>query len=169
VNKHMKKIYLAGGCFWGVEGYFNQLKGVVDTTVGYIDGNKKNPTYQEVCSGTATHAEAMEILFDEQVISLEKVLEHFFRIIDPFSRNRQGHDIGRQYRTGIYYVEPSDKEVILDYMAAYFKDQLKRVQTEVKVSLDFEPAELYHQDYLKKNPGGYCHVNLNLAKPEEKK
>lgn len=165
----MKKITLAGGCFWGVEGYFAQLKGVMDTTVGYIDGNKKNPTYQEVCSGKATHAEAMEVFYDEQLITLEKMLEHFFRIIDPFSRNRQGHDIGRQYRTGIYYENEEDKNVILAYMKDYFKDDLKRVQTEVKMSLDFESAELYHQDYLKKNPGGYCHVDLNLAKPEEKK
>lgn len=165
----MKKITLAGGCFWGVEGYFAQLKGVMDTTVGYIDGNKKNPTYQEVCSGIATHAEAMEVFYDEQLITLEKMLEHFFRIIDPFSRNRQGHDIGRQYRTGVYYDNEEDKEIILSYMRDYFKDDLKRVQTEVKMSLDFESAELYHQDYLKKNPGGYCHVDLNLAKPEEKK
>lgn len=165
----MKKIYLAGGCFWGVEGYFNQLKGVSDTTVGYIDGNDKKPTYELVCSGIATHAEAIEVVYDEQVITLDKILEHFFRIIDPFSRNRQGHDIGRQYRTGIYYVDPQDKTVVESYLASYFKKDLKRVQTEVKENLDFEPAEAYHQDYLKKNPGGYCHVDLNLAKPEEKK
>lgn len=165
----MKKIILAGGCFWGVEGYFAQLKGVHDTTVGYIDGNKKNPTYKEVCSGAATHAEAMEVYYDENIISLEKVLEHFFRIIDPFSRNRQGHDIGRQYRTGIYFEDESDQEIILSYMNNLFGEQMKRVQTEVKKNIDFEPAETYHQDYLKKNPGGYCHVDLDLAKPEEKK
>jgi len=165
----MKKIVLAGGCFWGVEGYFSQLKGVLDTTVGYIDGNKKNPTYQEVCSGVATHTEAMEVVYDESIMTLEKILEHFFRIIDPFSRNRQGHDIGRQYRTGIYYEDEQDKLLVETYMATYFQERLKRVQTEVKKSLDFEPAETYHQDYLKKNPGGYCHVDLNLAKPEEKK
>ena len=165
----MKKITLAGGCFWGVEGYFNQLKGILDTTVGYIDGNKKNPTYKEVCDGTATHAEAMEVFYDEKIIGLEKILEHFFRIIDPFSKNRQGHDVGRQYRTGIYYNDVKDKEVVLNFMKNMFKDDLKRVQTEVKENLDFEAAEVYHQDYLKKNPGGYCHVDLNLAKPEEKK
>ncbi|HAX02102.1 MAG: peptide-methionine (S)-S-oxide reductase [Tenericutes bacterium GWC2_34_14] len=165
----MKKITLAGGCFWGVEGYFDQLKGVLDTTVGYIDGNKKNPTYKEVCSGAATHAEAMEVFYDENVIKLDMVLEHFFRIIDPFSRNRQGHDIGRQYRTGIYYDVEEDKEKVLSFMQNMFGPDLKRVQTEVKQNLDFEAAETYHQDYLKKNPGGYCHVDLNLAKPEEKK
>ena len=165
----MKKITLAGGCFWGVEGYFQQLKGVHDTTVGYIDGNKKNPTYREVCSGIATHAEAMEVHYDEKIISLDKILDHFFRIIDPFSKNRQGHDIGRQYRTGIYYTDDTEKQFILDYMKHMFGDNLKRVQTEVKMALDFESAEEYHQDYLKKNPGGYCHVDLNLAKLEEKK
>lgn len=165
----MKKIILAGGCFWGVEGYFQQLKGVMDTSVGYIDGNKKNPTYREVCDGTATHAEAMEVTYDPSLISLEGVLDHFFRIIDPFSRNRQGHDIGRQYRTGIYFDDASDEPVIKAFMQSLFKDQLKRVQTEVKKNLDYELAETYHQDYLKKNPGGYCHVDMNLAKPEEKK
>lgn len=165
----MKKIILAGGCFWGVEGYFQQLKGILETTVGYIDGNKKNPTYKEVCSGIATHAEAMEVVYDEKIMKLEQILEYFFRIIDPFSKNRQGHDIGKQYRTGIYFIETSDEAKIHAYMNDYFKDQLLKVQTEVKPSIDFESAEEYHQDYLKKNPTGYCHVDLNLAKPEEKK
>lgn len=165
----MKKIVLAGGCFWGVEGYFDQLKGVIETSTGYVDGNKKHPTYQEVCQGTATHAEAIELTYDEEVISLETVLDHFFRIIDPFSRNRQGHDIGRQYRTGIYYTDLKDLDAIHHFMKDYFKDNLSRVQTEVKLNIDYELAEAYHQDYLKKNPGGYCHVDMNLAKPEEKK
>lgn len=165
----MKKIVLAGGCFWGVEGYFDQLKGVIEASTGYVDGNKKNPTYQEVCQGVATHAEAIELSYDEQVISLPTVLDHFFRIIDPFSKNRQGHDIGRQYRTGIYYTDPKDLDTIHDFMKNYFKENLSRVQTEVKLNIDYELAEAYHQDYLKKNPGGYCHVDMNLAKPEEKK
>lgn len=165
----MKKIILAGGCFWGVEAYFNQLKGVLETSVGYIDGNKKNPTYKEVCDGRATHAEAIEVIYDEKVITLEKVLEQFFRIIDPFSRNRQGHDIGRQYRTGIYYENEDDKTKALNYMEAVFGKDLPRVATEVKKSLDYELAEEYHQDYLKKNPGGYCHIDMGLAKKEEVK
>jgi len=165
----MKKIVLAGGCFWGVEGYFDQLKGILDTSTGYVDGNKKHPTYQEVCNGTATHTEAIEVTYDPLEISLETILDHFFRIIDPFSKNRQGNDIGRQYRTGIYYDLESDLKNIEDFMASYFKQDLKRVQTEVKKNLDYELAEAYHQDYLKKNPGGYCHINMNLAKPEEKK
>lgn len=165
----MKKITLAGGCFWGVEGYFAQLKGILDTTVGYIDGNKKNPTYREVCDGVASHAEAMELIYDEHLISIEKILEHFFRIIDPFSKYRQGHDIGKQYRTGIYFETEEDQKKIDEYMKNYFGAEFQRVKTDVKKAVDFESAEEYHQDYLKKNPHGYCHVDLNLARPEEKK
>jgi peptide-methionine (S)-S-oxide reductase len=165
----MKKIVLAGGCFWGVQEYFDRLVGVLSTNVGYIDGNKRNPTYQEVCNGVATHTEAMEVTYDENLTSLEKLLEHFFRIINPFSRNKQGNDIGRQYRSGIYYSDKNDEEIVLSFMKKYFLDDLKKVQTEVKENLDYDLAEKYHQDYLKKNPGGYCHVNMNLAKKEEVK
>jgi peptide-methionine (S)-S-oxide reductase len=165
----MKKIVLAGGCFWGVEGYFDQLKGVLDTSTGYVDGNKNNPTYKEVCNGIATHAEAIEVTYDESVTSLETLLDHFFRIINPFSLNRQGHDIGRQYRTGIYYIDPEDATRIIDFMNQHFGLDIKKVRTEVKLCLDYELAEEYHQDYLKKNPNGYCHVDMGLAAPEEKK
>jgi peptide-methionine (S)-S-oxide reductase len=165
----MKKIVLAGGCFWGVEGYFDQLKGVLDTSTGYVDGNKNNPTYKEVCNGIATHAEAIEVTYDESLTSLETLLDHFFRIINPFSLNRQGHDIGRQYRTGIYYIDPEDATRIIDFMNQHFGLDIKKVRTEVKLCLDYELAEEYHQDYLKKNPNGYCHVDMGLAAPEEKK
>ena len=165
----MNEIVLAGGCFWGVQGYLDQLKGVIKTSTGYVDGNKKHPTYEEVCQGLATHTEAVEVTYDESVISLEQLLDHFFRIIDPFSRNRQGHDIGRQYRTGIYYTNIEDEAHIHQFMASYFGKDLSRVQTQIKRNLDYALAEAYHQDYLKKNPKGYCHVDMNLAKPEEKK
>jgi peptide-methionine (S)-S-oxide reductase len=165
----MKTIILAGGCFWGVEAYFAQLKGVIETSTGYVDGNKKNPTYKEVCNGTATHAEAVRIVYDETVISLEKVLEQFFRIINPYTKNRQGHDIGRQYRSGIYYDDIHDLVPIKNFMKEYFKDLLYRVQTEVKANNDYELAEAYHQEYLKKNPDGYCHVDLTVAKKDEVK
>lgn len=165
----MKSIVLAGGCFWGVEAYFAQLKGVIETSTGYVDGNKKNPTYKEVCDGIATHAEAVKIVYDEAIITLEQVLEQFFRIINPYSKNRQGHDIGRQYRTGIYYDDESDLPLIKKFMSDYFKDLIYRVQTEVKANLDYELAEAYHQEYLKKNPGGYCHIDLGLAKKDEVK
>ena len=165
----MKSIVLAGGCFWGVEAYFAQLKGVIDTSVGYVDGNKKNPTYKEVCDGIASHAEACQVFYDEQVIGLDQILDQFFRIINPFSLNRQGHDIGKQYRSGIYLDDVNDQEAVESFMKDYFKEDLKRVQTKIKPNLDYELAEAYHQDYLKKNPGGYCHVNLGLAKKEELK
>ena len=105
----MKKIVLAGGCFWGVEAYFAQLKGVLDTSVGYVDGNMKNPTYDDVCHGIATHAEACMITYDPTVISLNQVLDQFFRIINPFSLNKQGHDVGKQYRSGIYFIDKEDE------------------------------------------------------------
>ncbi|MDI6452036.1 peptide-methionine (S)-S-oxide reductase MsrA [Peloplasma aerotolerans] len=163
----MKSIVLGGGCFWGVEAYFKQLKGVVETSVGYVDGNKRNPTYQEVCGGVASHTEACQIFYDENIIKLENVLEQFFRIIDPFVRNRQGHDIGRQYRSGIYFDYEEDENKIVEYIKNHFGKDYDRVQTEVKKNVDYDLAEPYHQDYLKKNPGGYCHVDLNLAKKEE--
>jgi peptide-methionine (S)-S-oxide reductase len=165
----MKTIILAGGCFWGVEAYFQQLKGVLETSTGYVDGNKKHPTYKEVCDGTATHAEAVRIVYDETIITLEKVLDQFFRIINPYTKNRQGHDIGKQYRTGIYYDDDNDLVLIKNFMTSYFKDLIYRVQTEVKPNLDYELAEAYHQEYLKKNPGGYCHIDLGLAKKDEVK
>lgn len=165
----MKKIVLAGGCFWGVEAYFAQLKGVLDTSVGYVDGNMKNPTYDDVCHGIATHAEACMITYDPTVISLNQVLDHFFRIINPFSLNKQGHDVGKQYRSGIYFIDKEDEPKVIEFMKDYFKNDYAKVQTKVKPCLDYDDAENYHQDYLVKNPGGYCHVNLGLAKKEEKK
>ncbi len=165
----MKQICLAGGCFWGVEAYFSQLKGVLETSVGYVDGNMKNPSYKQVCDGFATHTEACMVTYDESILKLKDVLDHFFRIINPFSINRQGHDVGRQYRSGIYVIDPEDEPLIHHFMAAYFKEELKKDQTKVKPCLDYDLAETYHHDYLKKNPGGYCHVNLGLAKPEERK
>ena len=108
----MKKIILAGGCFWGVEAYFKRLKGVLSTRVGYTDGFTMNPTYEEVCAQNTNHVEACEIYYDEQVISLERLLEHLFKIIDPTSLNKQGGDVGVQYRTGIYYDDEALRPVI---------------------------------------------------------
>jgi len=163
----MKKIVLAGGCFWGVQEYFDRLIGVKKTSVGYIDGNKRNPSYQEVCNGIATHTEAMEITYDENETQLTTLLDHFFRIINPFSRFRQGNDIGKQYRTGIYFESKDDEIMIIEFMKKYFLDDYSKVQTEVKENKDYDLAEEYHQDYLKKNKGGYCHVDMGLAKKEE--
>jgi peptide-methionine (S)-S-oxide reductase len=165
----MKELYVAGGCFWGVEAYFKQLKGIVKTSVGYIDGNMNQPTYEMVCDGRASHAEACYLSYDPNEISLESICEHLFRISNPFSKFRQGNDVGRQYRTGIYYVDDDDEMMIKNFMKSYFKDEYSRVQTEVKKALDYALAETYHQNYLDKNPHGYCHVNLGLAKEDERK
>ena len=163
----MKEIILAGGCFWGVEAYFQRLNGVIKTEVGYTDGVSENPTYKEVCSGTTNHTEACKIEYDETVITLEKILEHFFRIIDPTSLNRQGHDIGTQYRTGVFYNNLEDKEIIEKFIENKKSEYSNPIVVDVKEEKRFWNAEEYHQNYLIKNPGGYCHVNLDIIKPDE--
>ena len=161
-----KVIYIAGGCFWGVEAYYQLLKGVVSTRVGYANGDKENPTYQELKQHLVTHAETLRLIYDDSIISLEKILEHFLRFVDPYSIDKQGHDEGHQYRSGVYYVNDEDKDVILDYFDKHLE---KGYMIEVKRLENFYDAEEYHQDYLKKNPGGYCHVNLGLVGENEKK
>ena len=157
----MSHVILAGGCFWGVEAYFKSLKGVLETSVGYIDGNKRNPSYQEVCHGIATHAEAVELYYDENHITLEQILEHFLRFVDPFSINRQGHDIGVQYRSGVYVDQAEDIDRVNKFLKAYFEKDFDKVQIKVKIKNDYDLAETYHQKYLDKNPSDYCHVDLN--------
>ncbi len=164
-----KRIVLAGGCFWGVEAYFKQLKGVIKTSVGYVNGNIANPTYEDLCNHRATHAEACEIIYENSVLSLSDLLKHLFRFIDPFSINRQGHDIGLQYRTGIYYQTEDDYLEAKQFIDQIQKNTIRKVQVEIKEETKYYLAETYHQDYLDKNPGGYCHVDLGLVKKEEKK
>jgi len=165
----MKTIYLAGGCFWGVEAYYKKLKGVTDTQVGYANGNYPNPTYHEVCDEKATHAEAVKVIFNEKQITLEKLLEHLFRIIDPTSVNKQGHDEGIQYRTGVYFENKEDETVARKYVQLRQKDYRKPIALEIQPLRGFYDAETYHQDYLDKNPNGYCHVDFRVLRPEEKK
>ena len=160
----MKTIYLAGGCFWGVEAYFQMLKGVRKTEVGYANGNTKNPKYEDLKKGIATHAETVKIEYDENIISLEKLLEHFLRFVDPYSVDKQAEDVGHQYRSGVY----GDKADIIK-AKAYFDKVLKdNYKIELLELVNYYKAEEYHQDYLTKNPKGYCHVNLGLIKDEEK-
>ena len=157
----MKEIYLAGGCFWGVEEYFSRLDGVVETSVGYANGHKENPSYKQVCTGTTGHAETTYIKYDDR-ITLEEVLNKFFRIINPTLLNRQGGDIGNQYRTGVYYVNADDKPII----DRIIKDEQEKytvpIVTEVLPLSSYYLAEEYHQKYLKKNPGGHCHIDMSL-------
>ncbi len=157
----MKQITFAGGCFWGVEAYFKQLEGVLDTRVGYADGTKENPTYEEVCQG-AGHTEAVEITYDETLLPLRTLLKHFFTIIDPTLVNRQGPDIGIQYRSGIYRYAPSDEPVIDHFIKEEGKKYTKPIRVAVKKDTPFFAAEDYHQDYLDKHPGGHCHIDLSL-------
>ncbi len=151
------KIYLAGGCFWGVESYFKKVPGVISTRTGYANGLSDDTNYDRLKE--TMHAEAVEILYNAHAIKLAELLDRFFRIIDPFSVNRQGNDVGTQYRSGIYYTDEYSKtiaEKTLEVQERYFD---KKVAVTAEPLQNFVPAEEYHQDYLSKNPGGYCHIN----------
>lgn len=162
----MKTIYFAGGCFWGVERFFQQAKGVISTKVGYANGTKENPHYEDLKFGLDDASETVEIKYDELTVSLEKLLELYLRVIDPYSLNKQGEDEGIQYRTGVYYLNENDKVVIEEY----FKKNLSNThKIEIFPLNKFYPAEEYHQNYLIKNPNGYCHINMAKLKAEEKK
>lgn len=163
----MKTIYLAGGCFWGTQKFLDQFPGVLETETGYANGSTENPSYRDVCGGSG-HAETVRVVYDESVLSLDKLLDYYFMSIDPLSVNRQGEDIGVQYRTGIYY---EDDSLLPDIQKAWDR---KAAQAGQKLAVEvlpldrFWPAEEYHQKYLDRNPGGYCHIPfklLHLAKP----
>ncbi len=155
----------AAGCFWGTEGYFRALKGVLSTTVGYTGGTTENPDYKAVCTGTTGHAEAIKILFDPEKISYRDLLRHFFRMHDPTTRNRQGGDIGTQYRSEVFCMdEEQHVEATTLIQELDNSDEWPNpIVTELSRADVFYSAEEYHQKYLEKNPGGYCHVNLSLA------
>lgn len=155
----IKEIYLAGGCFWGVEAYFKEIDGVLDTEVGYANGKSDQTNYQEI--KFTDHAETVEIKYDDEKISLEKILEYLYYIIDPFSIDKQGNDRGRQYRTGIYSKNEDDLEMAKNFLDKKQEKEDKEIKVEVEKLKNFVIAEDYHQDYLEKNPTGYCHINLN--------
>lgn len=155
------EIYLAGGCFWGVEAYFSRLKGITKTEVGYANGEIEDPTYEEVCIGQTGYAEAVYVQYDAEIISLEDLLFHFFEIIDPTTLNRQSLDTGSQYRSGIYYTNDDDIDIIKIVMHDEQKKYQKPIVTEVKKLKNYYKAEEYHQKYLDKNPNGYCHIDLS--------
>ncbi|MDA3056920.1 peptide-methionine (R)-S-oxide reductase MsrB [Campylobacter sp. VBCF_05 NA6] len=160
-NQNLKEIYLAGGCFWGMEGYFRRVKGVASSEVGYANGNSEKTDYYSLKN--TGHAETLKIKFDENVVAFAEILEHFFRVIDPVSVDKQGNDVGRQYRTGIYYTNESDKEFLQNFIALKQKKYKEKIAVEVAVLKNYARAEEYHQNYLGKNPNGYCHIDLNLA------
>lgn len=158
----MSEIYLAGGCFWGTEKYFSSINGVLSTEVGYANGNTNNPTYEEVCYKNTGHAEAVHVVYDSAIITLAFLLDQYYEVIDPVSVNRQGGDYGTQYRTGIYYVDGEDQEIIMHSIARLQEKYDSPIAIEVEQLHNFTSAEDYHQKYLDKNPGGYCHISKDM-------
>ncbi|MCF0148510.1 MAG: peptide-methionine (S)-S-oxide reductase MsrA [Clostridium sp.] len=156
----MKKIVLAGGCFWGVEEFLSRINGVISTEVGYANGRTENPTYEDVCYKNTYFAEVCLVEYDENILSLENLLKEYWSIVDPTALNRQGPDVGSQYRTGIFYLDESDLDTILKSKEENQKNYDKKIVTEVVPLVNYYKAEEYHQKYLKKNPNGYCHIKL---------
>lgn len=158
----MAEIYLAGGCFWGLEKYLQSIRGVQSTEVGYANGRTHNPTYEQVCHDHTGHAETVKVVYDPARIPLEFLLSLFFEAIDPTAVNRQGNDVGEQYRTGIYYTDSTDIPNIERALKRLQKKIGKPVAIELRLLENFTKAEEYHQKYLDKNPGGYCHIHPGM-------
>lgn len=164
----MKTIYLAGGCFWGMQRFFDQFGGVLKTEVGYANGPDKAPSYEEVCRSSG-HAETVRIDYDETRLSLAGLLDLYFTVIDPLSVNRQGEDSGVQYRTGIFY---TDEAQLPEIRAVYDREEEKagrKLAVLLEPLRNFFSAEEYHQKYLEKNPGGYCHIPQKFFHMEDEK
>jgi peptide-methionine (S)-S-oxide reductase len=157
----LKKIVLAGGCFWGVEEFISRIPGVVSTEVGYANGRTLNPTYEDICYKNTYFAEVCYVTYDENKLSLNSLLNKFWSIINPTTLNRQGPDVGSQYRSGIYYIDEADLDIILKSKEELQQSYDKKIVTEVEPLENYYTAEEYHQKYLKKNPGGYCHIKLD--------
>ncbi|MBD5219887.1 MAG: peptide-methionine (R)-S-oxide reductase MsrB [Bacteroidales bacterium] len=158
----MKCIYLAGGCFWGTAHLFSLVPGVSSATAGYANSVVPDPTYQMVCTGATGAAETVQVTYDPDAVGLTDLLMLYFKSIDPTAVNRQGNDRGTQYRTGIYYTDAADAEVVDTMLAALQRRYSTPLAVESGFLKNFYPAEDYHQDYLVKNPGGYCHVDAAL-------
>ena len=158
IKQNTKEIYLAGGCFWGTEKYLSLIPGVIKTDVGYANGNTKNPSYEEVCYDDTGHAETVHVVYEPSKIRLSYLLSLFYNVIDPTSLNRQGGDVGTQYRTGIYYVDPYDEEVINNSINTLQSSYKEKVVIEIMPLKNYYSAEEYHQKYLDKNINGYCHI-----------
>lgn len=163
-----KEIYLAGGCFWGTEKYLENIPGVLSTEVGYANGDTENPTYEEVCRKNTGHAEAVKVEYDDNKIGLPFILDLYYDVINPISKNRQGGDIGTQYRTGIYFTDEKDEEAILASIDKLQKGYKEKIAIEVEPLDNYYKAEEYHQKYLDKNPGGYCHIGVDKFEKAEK-
>lgn len=152
------ELYLAGGCFWGLQAFLDSQPGVLETEVGYVNGTTPHPSYEEVCTGDTGYAEAVRVVYAPTKLPLPALLELYALAIDPFSRNRQGNDCGSQYRTGVYYVNPGDRATIAAWRERLGAENGRDVAVETEPLIVFVPAEAYHQQYLRKHPGGYCHI-----------
>lgn len=161
-KSELKTIYLAGGCFWGLEAYMEKIYGIANVVSGYANGNSENPSYEDVIKNSG-HAETVKVDYDPQKISLEKIIDYYLRVVDPTSLNKQGNDVGQQYRSGIYFTDEKEKDIISNKLKNEQSRYDKKIVVEVLKLNNFYMAEDYHQDYLKKNPHGYCHIDLNKA------
>ena len=161
-GKNIKEIYFAGGCFWGTEHLFQLVRGVVDTEVGYANGKIKNPTYEQVISQTTGFAEAVKVRYDADQVNLPLLINLFFKSIDPTTIDRQGNDRGDNYRSGIYSTDAATEVIVKTEVAKLAKNYDRPVVVETIPLKNFYKAEDYHQDYLDKNPGGYCHIPLSV-------
>ncbi len=159
----LKEIHLAGGCFWGLESYMSRIYGVKDVSSGYANGTTENPTYQDVTGNDSGHAETVKVVYDAKRVDLDTLLRYYLRVVDPISINKQGNDVGKQYRTGIYYKTEAEKVVIERRLARLQQDYQQTIAIEVAPLDNFYLAEEYHQDYLEKNPAGYCHIDLTAV------
>ncbi|WP_018143837.1 peptide-methionine (R)-S-oxide reductase MsrB [Alloscardovia criceti] len=169
-------VYLAGGCFWGIEEYFRKVKGITGLRVGYANSTVENPSYEEVCAGGTDAVEALEIHYNPEVVSLRVLTLLFLDVIDPWSCDRQGHDTGRQYRTGLYLsgdaaLKQAQRATFEKALAQLENREQRKSAVEIEDLVNFYPAEDYHQDYLVKNPDGYCHISVQamLRVPERQK
>ncbi len=160
-EENLMDIYLAGGCFWGVEAYMARVPGVADVTSGYANGKTETPSYHDVCYNDTGHAETVHVKYDASISLLESLLDYYFNIINPTSLNKQGNDEGTQYRTGIYYVNAADKPIIDAFIQEKQMQYSSPIVVEVQPLESYYLAEDYHQDYLEKNPNGYCHVDFS--------
>lgn len=173
--KTIREIYFAGGCFWGTEHFFKQVRGVESTEVGYANGFTKNPTYKEVYTDQTGFTEVVKVSYNTDEISLSLLIDLFFKTIDPTSLNKQGNDVGTRYRTGIYYNTEEEQNLITKKINQIKKMYQKDIVVENLPLQNYYPAEEYHQDYLEKNPTGYCHIDFQLfqmakvANPKKKK
>ncbi len=165
MERSTERATFAAGCFWGVEAYFGRVQGVVRTTAGYSGGTTRNPSYEQVCGGGTGHAESVLVEYDPSIVSYERLLYHFWKIHDPTQVDRQGNDVGSQYRSAIFTYSEEQREAAERSKAELERSgyHRKSIATKIGPASEFWRAEEYHQDYLAQNPGGYCHVDLSSA------